>query len=102
VARYLIPYARRIADAPLDVVPQISWGNSVLASAYRRLPIARSDQWGTTWSLTAARRKRWGTAWSLATTRRERWAPVVSRRLTASRRERWGTTVSRRLTGVGR
>jgi hypothetical protein len=25
------------ADAPLDFVPQISWGNSVLASAYRGL-----------------------------------------------------------------
>jgi hypothetical protein len=37
VARYLIPYARRITDAPLDVVPQISWGNSVLAGAYRGL-----------------------------------------------------------------
>jgi hypothetical protein len=37
VARYLIPHARRIADAPLDVVPQISWGNSILASAYRVL-----------------------------------------------------------------
>jgi hypothetical protein len=35
VARYLIPHARRIADAPLDAVPQISWGNSVLVSAYR-------------------------------------------------------------------
>jgi hypothetical protein len=37
VVRYLIPHAQRIADAPLDVVPQISWGNSVLASAYRGL-----------------------------------------------------------------
>jgi hypothetical protein len=37
VARYLIPHARRITDAPLDVVPQISWGNFVLAGAYRRL-----------------------------------------------------------------
>jgi hypothetical protein len=37
VARYLIPHARRIADAPLDVVPQISRGNSILASAYRGL-----------------------------------------------------------------
>ena len=37
VARYLIPHARRIADAPLDDVSQISWGNSVLASAYRGL-----------------------------------------------------------------
>jgi hypothetical protein len=35
VARYLIPHARRIADAPLHVMPQISWGNSVLASVYR-------------------------------------------------------------------
>jgi hypothetical protein len=30
VARYLIPHARRITDTPLDVVPQISWDNSVL------------------------------------------------------------------------
>jgi hypothetical protein len=37
VARYLIPHARRIADAPLDVVPQISWGNFVLAGAYMGL-----------------------------------------------------------------
>jgi hypothetical protein len=37
------------------------------------LPVARSDRWGTTWSLAAARR--------------ERWAVVVSRRLTAARRE---------------
>jgi hypothetical protein len=36
VVRYLTSYARRIADAPLDVVPQISWVNYVLASAYRR------------------------------------------------------------------
>jgi hypothetical protein len=37
VARYLIPNARRITDAPLDAMPQIHWGNSVLASAYRGL-----------------------------------------------------------------
>jgi hypothetical protein len=37
VARYLIPHDQRIIDAPLDVVPQISWGNSVLASAYKGL-----------------------------------------------------------------
>jgi hypothetical protein len=37
VTRYLIPHARRIADAPLDAVPHISWGNSVLASAYKGL-----------------------------------------------------------------
>jgi hypothetical protein len=35
VTRYLIPHARRIADKPLDVIPQISWGNSVLACVYR-------------------------------------------------------------------
>jgi hypothetical protein len=34
LTRYLIPHARRITDAPLDFVPQISWANSVLASAY--------------------------------------------------------------------
>jgi hypothetical protein len=37
VARYRIPHARRIADTPLHVVPQINWGNSVLASACRGL-----------------------------------------------------------------
>jgi hypothetical protein len=37
VTRYLIPHARRITDAPLDVVPQITWGNSVLVIAYRGL-----------------------------------------------------------------
>jgi hypothetical protein len=35
VVRYLIPHARRIASTPLHVVPQINWGNSVLADAYR-------------------------------------------------------------------
>jgi hypothetical protein len=37
VARYLTPHARRIADAPMDVVPQISWGNTVLACTNRGL-----------------------------------------------------------------
>jgi hypothetical protein len=37
VERYLIPHTRRVADAPLDDVPQISWGNSVLAGTYRGL-----------------------------------------------------------------
>jgi hypothetical protein len=37
VVRYLIPHAWRIADAPLNVVPHISWGNSVLVSVYRGL-----------------------------------------------------------------
>jgi hypothetical protein len=46
----------------------------------RRLPVARSDWWGTTWSLTAARCEWWGTS--------------VSRRLAAARRERWGTAWS--------
>jgi hypothetical protein len=35
VPMYLILHARRITDVPLDAVPQIIWGNSVLASAYR-------------------------------------------------------------------
>jgi hypothetical protein len=43
--------------------------------------------------LTTARSDRWGTAWSLAAARREQWAAVVSRRLAATRLERWGTTV---------
>jgi hypothetical protein len=54
----------------------------------RRLPVAKSD--------------RCGTSWSLAATRRERWAAVVSRRLTAARYERWGTIVSRRLAATRR
>jgi hypothetical protein len=37
VVRYLIPHARRITDALLDDMPQISWGNSILGSAYRGL-----------------------------------------------------------------
>jgi hypothetical protein len=37
VARYLIPHTQRIADTPLDDVPRISWGNSVLAGTYRGL-----------------------------------------------------------------
>jgi hypothetical protein len=46
--RYLIPHAWRIADAPFDAVPQISWGNTVLASTYRgmcsRVLKGRSEQ----------------------------------------------------------
>jgi hypothetical protein len=37
VSRYLIPWAQRIADAPLEQMPQISWGSSVLAATYRGL-----------------------------------------------------------------
>jgi hypothetical protein len=56
--------------------------------AATRLPVARSDRWGTTWSLAAARH--------------ELWATVISRRLTAAPHERWGTTVSRRLAAARR
>jgi hypothetical protein len=37
VSRCLIPWAQRIADAPLDQMPQICWGNTVLAATYRGL-----------------------------------------------------------------
>jgi hypothetical protein len=33
----MIPWARRIADAPLEQMPQISWGSAVLAATYRGL-----------------------------------------------------------------
>lgn len=35
--KQLIPLARAIADAPLDDVPQFSWGFAVLAATYRGL-----------------------------------------------------------------
>jgi hypothetical protein len=31
----MIPYAQRIADAPLEQMPQISWGSAVLVATYR-------------------------------------------------------------------
>jgi hypothetical protein len=37
VSKFLIPYTRRIADAPLDAVPQINWGNVVLTDTYKGL-----------------------------------------------------------------
>jgi hypothetical protein len=38
VSKYLIPCARRIAEAEdVDQVPQISWGSAVLAGTYRGL-----------------------------------------------------------------
>jgi hypothetical protein len=37
VSRCLIPWAQRIADAPLKQMPQISWGSAVLAATYRGL-----------------------------------------------------------------
>jgi hypothetical protein len=37
VSRYLLPWAQKVADAPLDQMPQISWGSAVLAATYRGL-----------------------------------------------------------------
>jgi hypothetical protein len=37
VSRWMIPWAKRIADAPLEQLPQISRGNTVLAATYRGL-----------------------------------------------------------------
>jgi hypothetical protein len=34
---YMIPWAQRIADAPLEQMPQISWCSAVLAATYREL-----------------------------------------------------------------
>jgi hypothetical protein len=64
--------------------------------AARRLQAARSDWWGTAWSLTAARRERWAAvvSRSLTAARCEWWGTSVSRRLAAARRERWGTAWS--------
>jgi hypothetical protein len=37
VSRCMIPWAQRIADAPLEQMPQISWSIAVLAATYRGL-----------------------------------------------------------------
>jgi hypothetical protein len=37
VLRCIIPWAQRITDAPLEQMPQISWGSAVLAATYRGL-----------------------------------------------------------------
>jgi hypothetical protein len=37
VSRYLLPWAQRIAYAPLEQMLQISWGSAVLAATYRGL-----------------------------------------------------------------
>jgi hypothetical protein len=37
VSRCMIPWAQRIADAPLEQMPQISWGSAVLAATYMGL-----------------------------------------------------------------
>jgi hypothetical protein len=33
----MIPWAQRIADAPLEQMPQISWGSAILAATYKGL-----------------------------------------------------------------
>jgi hypothetical protein len=37
VSRCMIPWAQRIADAPLEQMPKISWGSAVLTDTYRRV-----------------------------------------------------------------
>ncbi|XP_022680961.1 serine/threonine-protein phosphatase 7 long form homolog [Setaria italica] len=37
VLKHLLPYVRAIAEAPLDEVPQYSWGSAVLVTTYRGL-----------------------------------------------------------------
>jgi hypothetical protein len=34
VSWYMIPWAQRIADAPLEQMPQISWGSAILGATY--------------------------------------------------------------------
>jgi hypothetical protein len=34
-SKFVIPYARMITDTPLEAVPQISWGNTILSTTYR-------------------------------------------------------------------
>jgi hypothetical protein len=35
VSRYLIPWAQRTVNAPLEQMPQISWGSAILTATYR-------------------------------------------------------------------
>jgi hypothetical protein len=35
VSRFMIPWAQRIADAPLEQMHQISWGSAILTATYR-------------------------------------------------------------------
>jgi hypothetical protein len=44
VHRFPIPHAREIADAPLDAVPQVSWGDAVLAVTYSGLCVGVSKR----------------------------------------------------------
>ncbi|WVZ95244.1 hypothetical protein U9M48_041035 [Paspalum notatum var. saurae] len=37
VPKHLLPFARYVADAPLEAIPQFSWGSAVLAATYRGL-----------------------------------------------------------------
>ncbi|WVZ51117.1 hypothetical protein U9M48_002293 [Paspalum notatum var. saurae] len=41
VAKGLLPFARYVADAPLDAIPRFSRGSAVLAATYRGLCTAR-------------------------------------------------------------
>jgi hypothetical protein len=45
VSRYLIPWTQRIADAPLEQMPQISWGSAVLVATQRGV-VFGSDEAG--------------------------------------------------------
>jgi hypothetical protein len=63
----------------------------------RATPVASGGSWDAVRRLPVARSEQCATAWSLATGRGERWGTTVSRRLAAPRRERWATTVSTRL-----
>jgi hypothetical protein len=37
VSRYMLPWAQRIADSPVEEMPQISWRSAVLTATYRGL-----------------------------------------------------------------
>jgi hypothetical protein len=37
VSRYLLSWAQKITDTPLDQMPQICWGSTVLAATYKGL-----------------------------------------------------------------
>ncbi|WVZ64940.1 hypothetical protein U9M48_014383 [Paspalum notatum var. saurae] len=37
VPKHLLPFARYVADGPLEAIPQFSWGSAVLAATYRGL-----------------------------------------------------------------
>ena len=37
VAKHLLPFARQVADSPVEAMPELSWGSAVLAATYRGL-----------------------------------------------------------------